>query len=176
MELACLNPKCSKHFFVKPHDFKKRKYCSRSCSALVNNPNRIMSADTKFKISRALKGTHPKVPLARFAPRLRTVCQYSLCHKVMFLPPWLAKQRKYCSNTCAIKVIGGKTTSPKASKGKSGIRKDIDPNICFYSTWEANIARVFNLLRLRWQYAPQIFNLGKYTYRPDFYLPDFDTF
>lgn len=176
VELVCQNPKCSKRFYVRPHDSQKRKYCSKSCSALVNNPNRIMSEDTKFKISQALKGTHPKVPPTRFAPRLRTMCQNSLCQKVMFLPPWLAKKRKYCSKTCAIKVIGSKTTSPKASKGKSGIRKDIDPNICFYSTWEANTARVFNLVNLRWLYAPRIFNLGKHTYRPDFYLPDFDTF
>ena len=83
------------------------------------------------------------------------------------------------SNTCAlcaIKTIGAQTTSPKTSKGKSGVRIDIDPNICFYSTWEANTARVFNLVNLRWQYAPRIFSLGKHTYRPDFYLPDFDTF
>jgi len=35
---------------------------------------------------------------------------------------------------------------------------------------------VFNLVRMRWQYAPRIFDLGEHTYRPDFYLSDFDTF
>ena len=94
----------------------------------------------------------------------------------MLLPPWLAKRRIYCSRTCAMKVIGGKTTSPKASKGKSGIRKDIDPSICFYSTWEANMARIYNLVGIKWLYAPKIFDLGKHTYRPDYYLPNFDTY
>jgi len=28
-------------------------------------------------------------------------------------------------------MIGGQTTSPKASKGKPGIRLDIDQEICF---------------------------------------------
>jgi hypothetical protein len=63
------------------------------------------------------------------------------------------------------------TTSPKASKGKPGIRPDINPSICFYSTWEANVARVFNLVGIKWQYGPKIFDLGQHTYRPDFYLP-----
>ncbi|HEX6976827.1 MAG TPA: hypothetical protein VF185_00505 [Patescibacteria group bacterium] len=110
----------------------------------------------------------------RILPRISLVCVG--CGKKFEVVPYLAKKRKYCSSMCAIKTIGSRTTSPKASKGKPGIRKDIDPNICFYSTWEANIARVFNLVGLRWVYAPKIFDLGQHTYRPDFYLPDFDMY
>ncbi len=99
-----------------------------------------------------------------------------MCRKTISLPPYLAKRQKYCSNRCAISVVGKLTTSPKASKGKPGIRIDISPIICFYSTWEANVARVFNLVEIRWEYAPRIFDLGEHTYRPDFYLPDFDTY
>jgi len=175
VKLICLNPKCSKFFYVKPHYLKIRKYCSSACSATVNNCRRMISKATGLKISQALKGTHLKTPRP-LIPRLKVICQNSLCQKVMLLPPWQAKIRKFCSNACAMKVIGGKTTSPKASKGKSGIRNDIDPNICFYSTWEANIARVYNLIGIKWLYAPKIFNLGEHTYRPDFYLPDFNTY
>lgn len=64
------------------------------------------------------------------------------------------------------------TTSPKASKGKLGIRLDVDPSICFYSTWEANIARVYNLVGINWIYSPTTFDLGAHTYRPDFFLPE----
>jgi len=84
--------------------------------------------------------------------------------------------RKYCCIHCLITTIGRRTTSPKASKGKPGVRIDVSPAICFYSTWEANIARVFNLVGIKWVYAPKIFNLGEHTYRPDFYLPDFDSY
>lgn len=107
-------------------------------------------------------------------PKITLICLG--CKKKFKVVPYLAKRRKYCSSLCAITTIGKRTTSPKASKGKSGIREDINPNVCFYSTWEANIARVFNLVNVRWNYAPKIFNLGKHTYRPDFYLPDFDTY
>lgn len=172
----CLNPKCGKRFYIKPYHVLRRKYCSKTCAAQVNNVGRKPSEITKSRISTALKGTHPRVPLTRFAPRTEVVCQNHSCQRVMLLPPWLVKRRKYCSTLCAITIIGRQTTSPKASKGKSGIRADIDPNIYFYSTWEANVARVFNLVGLKWQYAPKIFNLGKHTYRPDFYLTKFDTY
>ncbi|OHB19471.1 MAG: hypothetical protein A2666_04900 [Parcubacteria group bacterium RIFCSPHIGHO2_01_FULL_47_10b] len=69
-------------------------------------------------------------------------------------------------------VIGGKATSPKAARGVSGIRKDIDDETCFYSRWEANIARVFNFERIAWVHQPQRFSLGSHTYTPDFFLPD----
>lgn len=38
------------------------------------------------------------------------------------------------------------------------------------------MARVFNLIGLKWVYAPTLFDLGEHTYRPDFYLPDFDMY
>lgn len=101
--------------------------------------------------------------------RVTKICRY--CKKQFKVLPYLSSRRKFCSNKCAMKIIGGKTTSPKASKGKPGIRQDIDSSICFYSTWEANIARVFNLISITWEYAPRIFDLGDHTYRPDFYLP-----
>ncbi len=106
--------------------------------------------------------------------RILIVCKR--CGKKVTLIPYIAKRQKYCSVRCAISVTGKLTTSAKASKGKNGIRQDIDPNINFYSTWEANVARVYNLVDLKWKYAPTLFDLGEHTYRPDFYLTSFDTY
>ena len=170
----CENPKCNNFIFLKPHELKFRKYCSQKCSALVSNPGRKVSEVTKQKISEAIKGTHPKI--TRYFPKIGIKCNNPLCNKLMSLPPWLAKRQKYCSRKCAIAIIGRMTTSAKASKGKPGIRMDVSPTICFYSTWEANVARVYNLVGIEWLYAPKIFDLGKHTYRPDYYLPDFDTY
>lgn len=82
----------------------------------------------------------------------------------------------YCSSACAMKVVGGKPTSPKASRGKAGIRKDISPSIYFHSRWEANIARVYNHLGIAWQYEPHTFDIGGQMYTPDFYLPERDMY
>lgn len=61
--------------------------------------------------------------------------------------------------------------SYKSKWGKAGYRKDI--GIFVKSTWEANIARVFKLLHLYYQYEPESFRLldGR-TYRPDFFILD----
>jgi len=73
-------------------------------------------------------------------------------------------------------VVGGKPTSPKASRGKAGIRKDISDKIYFYSRWEANYARLLNHLKIEWEYEPKTFDLGSQNYTPDFYLPKFDKY
>ena len=73
-------------------------------------------------------------------------------------------------------VIGGRPTSPKAARGKAGIRKDISKTIYFYSRWEANISRLFNYLGIKWLYQPKIFDLGSQNYTPDFYLPKYNTY
>lgn len=73
-------------------------------------------------------------------------------------------------------IIGGKPTSPKAARGKAGIRKDISKKIYFYSRWEANMARLFNFLNVKWVYQPKVFDLKTQTYTPDFYLPEYNTY
>lgn len=171
---VCKNPNCTKIFQVKPHD--KNKFCTHRCAALVNNPGRVVSIETRIKLSQAMKGIMSPHKGVRKVQYITLVCQNGSCNKRFELPPWLAKRQKFCSNLCHMKIMGGQTTSPKASKGKPGVRLDIDPDICFYSTWEANIARVFNFVGIEWVYAPTIFKLDKNTYRPDFYLPESDTY
>jgi hypothetical protein len=169
---TCKNKLCNNIFSVKPWDHKK--YCSRHCSVTVNNASRIYSEETKRKLSLAARNYNNLLQGSKKVARVIKTCLH--CKKEFKVLPYLAKRRKFCSNTCAIYIIGRLTTSPKASKGKSGIRFDIDPNICFYSTWEANIARVFTLVGIEWLYAPTIFDLGAHTYRPDFYLPNDDIY
>ena len=173
-ERICKNPKCAKLFRVKPHD--KQKYCSSSCSATVNNRGRIVSIETRLKHSIVLRGRPNPHKGVRKVSYIKLICQNPSCGKEFERVPYIAKIQRYCSNLCHMRIIGSQTTSPKASKGKPGIRTDIDHNICFYSTWEANVARVFNLVGIVWRYAPKIFDLGKHTYRPDFYLPNEDMY
>lgn len=64
------------------------------------------------------------------------------------------------------------------SRTKSGKRADLN-NVFFRSAWEANVARYFNFLGLRWEYEPRVFYFegvkrGTMSYTPDFYLVDRD--
>lgn len=64
------------------------------------------------------------------------------------------------------------------SRTKSGKREDLD-NIYFRSAWEANLARYYNFIGIKWEYEPKTFifenvTRGSVSYTPDFYLPDED--
>jgi len=169
----CARKECRKVFEVVPSNSKI--YCSQSCAALVNNAKRgPMSRAQKIKIARALTGRKsPHAGIIKI-PRVEVVCANPKCRKVFLKERWMKK--KFCSNKCAMKVIGGKPTSPKAARGKAGIRKDISETIYFYSRWETNLARLFNHLGIKWIYQPRTFDLGSQNYTPDFYLPDYDVY
>ena len=170
----CSREGCGVIFEVVPSD--KKVYCSRSCGAVINNGKRgPMSDAQKLKISKKLQGRKHdgfKNPLKGKikVPRVEIVCANPKCKKIFLVERWM--KRKYCSNQCHMTVMGGKPTSPKASKGKAGIRQDISKNIYFYSRWEANFARLLNYLKIKWKYEPKTFDLGLQKYTPDFYLPD----
>jgi hypothetical protein len=44
------------------------------------------------------------------------------------------------------------------------------------SGWETAYAKYLDKQGIKWEYEPKAFNLGKTTYRPDFYLPESDTY
>lgn len=64
------------------------------------------------------------------------------------------------------------------SRAKGGKREDLG-NTYFRSAWEANIARYYNFIGVKWEFEPKtfIFNnitRGSVSYTPDFYLPEQD--
>ena len=64
------------------------------------------------------------------------------------------------------------------SRAKGGRREDLN-NQYFRSSWEANIARYYNYLGIKWKYEPKTFifeniTRGSVSYTPDFYLPETD--
>lgn len=64
------------------------------------------------------------------------------------------------------------------SRTKSGKRKDLN-NVFFRSAWEANIARYYNFIGVKWEFEPKTFifhniTRGSVSYTPDFYLPEED--
>ena len=96
------------------------------------------------------------------------------CKKEFTTPRW--QNHKYCSVACSISDIGGRPTSPKAARAKAGIRPDIDSKMYFFSRWEANFARIMNLLKIKWIFQPKTFDLNTQKYTPDFYLPDYNEY
>jgi len=169
----CTRKGCGKTFEVIPSSPKI--YCSQNCAARVNNKKREPpSIETRLKVAKTLKGRKNPHKGEKKVSRVETICANSRCRKIFLRERWT--NRKFCSNKCAIEVIGGKPTSPRAARGKAGIRKDISKTIYFYSRWEANVARLFNYFGIKWIFQPKTFDLVSQNYTPDFYLPDYNIY
>lgn len=165
----CARKGCGKTFEVIPSNPKI--YCSQNCAAQVNNKKREPpSEETRLKVAKSLKGTKSPFKGTIKVSRVEVICANPKCKKIFLKERWM--KRKFCSNRCAMDIIGGRPTSPKAARGKAGTRKDIDDKIYFYSRWEANIARLFNYLGIKWLHQPKTFDLKTQNYTPDFYLPE----
>lgn len=163
---------CGQIFTVTPSDPKK--FCSRSCAVIANNSKRKWSESVKRKIAEAATGKPGPFKGVFKVPRVTSVCENPQCRKEFTHERY--REQKYCSVLCNITVTGSRPTSPKASRGKAGIRRDVSDSIYFYSRWEANIARLYTYLKVKWEYTPKSFDIGGHTYTPDFYLPETDTY
>lgn len=169
---TCVREGCEARFETQPAS--RKRYCGSSCAARVSNANRYLRTETRKKISEKLKGKRSPFKGMILVPRLSSVCGNAVCGKAFVHERH--RSRKFCSRTCAFKVINSRPTSAKASRGKSGIRPDIHPQYYFHSRWEANIARLYSYLGVEWVYEPRTFDLGSRTYTPDFYLPRENTY
>lgn len=175
-ERKCARDGCNNIFEARISDAKI--FCCSSCAVKVNNVKRgSRSESVRLKIAKALKGRpNPYkgqgVGGREKVAKVKFVCANPNCQKSFVRERWM--RPKFCSIRCAMQVIGSRPTSPKASKGKAGIRRDVSIDIYFYSRWEANMARLFNYLNIEWTYEPKTFDLKTQTYTPDFYLPEYD--
>lgn len=169
----CKRSGCDKFFEVKSYDPKH--FCSHGCSAAHNNhvlgPR---SLETRLKISESIKKSpyHYNAKGKILVPRLVKNC-LNCCEK--FTTP-RHQDHKYCSVRCSIADIGSRLTSPKATRAKAGIRSDISLDLYFFSCWEANFARIMNLLKIKWIFQPKTFDLKFQKYTPDFYLPEYGVY
>ena len=65
----------------------------------------------------------------------------------------------------------GKKPSHKCSYGKGGKYN----NVWMKSSYELKYAKYLDQHNIKWLYEPKAFDLGETTYRPDFYLPELDS-
>lgn len=177
---TCARDACENVFETQLADPKQ--FCSQSCRTTVHNVKRgPRSEATKRKISESVSRVQKmyaqiriKQPVLvdKFGRSFKLVKSCLRCAISFETARW--QNHKYCSVQCAMKDIGSRPTSPRAARGKSGIRPDISPSINFYSRWEANFARAMNFLEVDWMFQPKRFDIGGQMYTPDFFLPEFD--
>lgn len=66
----------------------------------------------------------------------------------------------------------GKLINKHAGMGKGTYYK----NIWMRSSYEIAYAKFLDYSGIKWQYEPKAFDLGNSTYRPDFYIPEWDLY
>ena len=122
---------------------------------------------------------HPKGMLNKHHS-MDTRCKMSISHIDYFAS--LSndeKHRRIMKSVETTRKNGGYNTTKNAySRCHGGYRHDLD--MYFRSSWEANTARLLNLLNIQWIYEYKRFDFvnehnGVLSYQPDFYLPEYET-
>ena len=118
---------CGKQVVVKD---PKQRFCSRSCSAIVNGKRRKQSDETKRKISQALKGRC--VGWSKGKERHPKTCEN--CGGE-FMPS--RPSRKYCSHTCSLIGRGRKQLGKMSYRTFRKMLKRAFPNWgCPFCSWK----------------------------------------
>jgi hypothetical protein len=109
----------------------------------------------------------------------RTKIKCSLCSKDLFYLP-LKYEMSFdvicceCMDGKKTKSKTTKTASSNYAKTKKGIRDDVHPNAFFRSATEANVARIFELLKVEWKFEERVFTFNGRQKRPFQYIIDFE--
>lgn len=161
-----------------------RKKMSESHKGNKSNTGKKFSEEVKKKISESQKGklvseeTKKKLSEAR---RGRKMVPLSEEHKKKISVAGKGRKGKSPSEETRKKISESQVKhnlefgyTGGRGHGKFGIREDL--NQIFRSTWEANYARYLNSCGIEWVFEKYWFDTPYGTYRPDFYLPQFDMY
>lgn len=129
------------------------------------------------------KGLHPRGYLGhKHSPETRKKLSEASLRGWANATPKSLEEKKMKMRKTKLKKYG--TLNPAIfqtnpySRAHGGRREDLE-NRYFRSSWEANIARYYNFMGIKWEYEPKTFvfenvTRGSVSYTPDFYLPETD--
>lgn len=173
-----------------------KKFCNRSCSVTFNNKKRILTNETKIKISKCLINKY-KNGLPKPKGKIRGVgvkgefnydsINDEYVHNCMvcgivfrtILPP--KSSRKTCSRECQTKAIfknrGYQNGSRKTYKYYN---KYINKEVILESSWELKVAKLLDKLEIFWIRPDSLDWIDDSgvtrQYFSDFYLNEYDTY
>jgi len=179
---------CHKEYKVTKRRFEISKCCSRSCLAKYEQSKKTKEERSEIASKRAYNRWAKYTPEERSQmntgennPRYGCVVTEETRRKIsegnMGNIPWDKGLTKYTDprlKAAGKKVAGsgngmfGKVPSSRCNLNHGGFRDDLGHNV--RSTWEANVARIFNYLGIEYEYEGETFRLGETCYTPDFKL------
>jgi hypothetical protein len=180
LETYNLTPKLCENCYT-PIVYEKRtnKFCSKSCSAIVNNYKRGPRSDvTKLKISKANTGKLTG-NTRKFTPIHYHKCK--ICGKEKYVN-WKKKDQSTCgSDDCKVQASVG------IRPYQNGSRKPVwfynpfeNKEVLLESSWEVKIAELLITKNIKWirpSFIKWQDSAGKIRrYFPDFYLPEYNVY
>lgn len=164
----------------KFYSSQERLFCSRSCSATVNNKKRVRvkwTEEQKNNLSIIKKNS----PFNKRHKRDFSILHYkkcTICDSVFFVKS-KSSPKKTCSAKCRTLACNGIRTYQNGSRKPSWyFCKDQNKNVLLESSWEVEIAKYLDNKNIKWiRPGPIPYTLDKVRhYYPDFYLTDYGVF
>lgn len=158
---------CNKEISVFPYLIRdlKNHFCSNDCFIIhrsLNNPATHLEVRSKMSKSAIKRGRLSYQDGRIFKDYFCKDCGSIITFNAALYGEGRCKK-------CAHKGVRN------CNFGRAIILKNCSYNNHYFkSTWEANFAKWCDGSGIKWKYEPKAFNLGESTYRPDFYLPEFD--
>lgn len=171
-----------------------RKFCDHSCSAKFNNSKRVLTDETKNKISKKLKGNIPwnkglisdkpkkskiRIKKERLSKSVIKTRKCKICEKEFTTSGHKQNLRLTCSDVCRIKASTERTYRNGSRKTIKYINKWYG-EVILESSWELKMAEHLDENNIKWNRPKPIkwvdSNQKEHLYYPDFYLEDYDIY
>lgn len=154
---------------------KNNKFCSRSCSASFNNKGRILSTETKFKISTSVKSNPSGCIVTGQRGTKQKEHNFKVCQECNNLFDAGTKtqslKRKYCSLSCS--------NLNKYRPNSTIVHRSMYKDYQMDSGAELVFCQTLDKFNVSWVKNTSVFFVYQHNnksgkYYPDFYLPEYD--
>lgn len=177
-EIIWVSKRCKRCSRLKEKNYNFKDIKSKFICKICGNP---ISAGSFYGKGKCIKCYRDILKLGgkntpNYINRIQIPCFE--CGKIIKRRPKLIKEHNFCTQKCRGKwhsrTFIGKNNSNygKVSHGNSGKYN----GIFMRSSWELNFAKWCDLSEIKYKYEPKAFELENTSYRPDFYLPEFDCY
>lgn len=133
------------------------------------------SQDTRNKMSESHKGVirseihRRNLSIANIGKQHSTETREKMSASHMGSSVPLAQRQKISETVRRSYILGDRKPTTRYPRGNITVYNGIK----FRSSWESKFAQWLDSNNIAWQYEPRVFNLGKTSYRPDFYIPGY---
>ena len=176
---------CKKAYQVNKSTAERSKFCSRECRGTkVTKQCQICKTEYQIKQSAAEKSKFCSRECQSKAKEHKVTLSCVECGTEFTVPRCHQDRKQRCSREC-IRIFR-KRVMEVNNKENDWVRKSRRANACrrvhhesgtvMRSGWEVTFAQWLDKHGLTWAYEPELFDLGEFSYLPDFWVEEWDSY